>query len=345
MTCNRLRNVARIFLLAAVVMTGCTSNPNGGTGGKGQAGSIPPELRGVWDGRITLSARTGQMTHGRLILGREPILILQGQGKTALIPREQQVAEPHFLQTQRRVAMTFDARVTDGPLKVRSVRVESPFVHGNSPRAAKVTVDLQFEPSPGADLRYTTAAGGEMWQPMALAAVYGQGPRYPYFAYADWRSSPSSSPHSRGDGVRSRASQLAQQLDSYGQWKCLAGDTFTVRPGEVYEWQKAGKNWVGQRLFVFCAHESDDLAIQVGDGGVPFHILNPGTSLDYPAMVIHPYLAGWSNPYFSFQHRYDDPDTALSDQAKAQPVTITLLIFGRSPADRGPGFNFATLPE
>lgn len=338
--------VLHFVLLVAV--GGCASN-SGATVGRGSLASVPDELRGVWDGLITLSTRTAQVNHARLILGKEPVLIIRDNGKVKLIPREQEREPEHFMRPNQRVTVTFDAQPLEGRLAVRKVRAQSPRVDAKGKPESKIMVNIELEPPPGIDPRYAGGAGGEMEKPVPQAAAYGAGPRSPYFAYADWRSPGWNGPSASGasDGLRTRVTRLAKQLNSFGRWKCLAGQTFTVVPGEIYEWERPGNEWVGDRLYAICAHEDDNLAIRVGNKarGAPFHILGSGTLLDYPAMVLSPYLAGWSRHYFSFQHRWDDPDTALDDESRAKPIKVTLLIFGRSLGDQGPGFDFNSLPE
>ena len=318
----------------------------GGGGGGGDA-TVPPELRGVWDGPITLSVRTAEMGHATLILGKESVLIIHGKGKVRLIPQKQKEEAPRFEPKYQRTYTTFKGEPLEGDLTAWKVVVQSPRTMPNGELESKISVYIAIAPAPpGSTPQYRGEAGGELFKPVPLAQAYGQGPRQPYFAYADWRTEGWTGPaESRAeDGVRARVSRVAERLNATGKWKLLAGQTLTIPADAPLNWQASDKQWVGDRLYVFCAHEGDDLAIRVNGGGVPFHIYGAGTPLDYPALVLSPYLDGWSYQSFTLQQYPNDPDAPL-DAAKADPLKVTVLIFGRDLGDQGPGFDFNTLPE
>ena len=328
--------MARLISYWLVILSvGLVAGACAGGGGNNHLAAMPKELRGVWDGRLTIADRP---VDGRLILGKEQVLILGGQ-KVKLIPERQEEMEGHFLQDRQRIQLTFGAKPATGAPTLRKLTIEEQFVRQGDKREKKIHVKID-----SASSRYPGAEGGAMQQPVALAEVYGQGPRAPYFRYEDARAKEPGPASTRG--LRARLKQVVQQLQEHGGWKLLAGETMAIPAEGVLEWQKTGQEWVGERLYVICCHEvSRDVAIQIGNTGVPFHIKTTGSALPFPAMVFHPYLEGWSKPYFGFQQRWDDPDQALAAQAAAKPVTVTLLVFGNSFGDVRNDFSFNSVPE
>ena len=363
---RQVSRMPRALVVLACVSLACAAAAAGGCARKARAvegvtriSSVPDELRGVWFGRISLSNRTGQRADARLILGDDPVLMIRDHSTVRLVPREQKRdpdrvgpgldGRPIVLSKGRRSMLTFATRPIDGETPPWKVRVEST-VDRSGKLEPRIVIYLSIAPLPkGASPEHRGEAGGELRKPVPLAEVYGQGPRYPFFAYKDWRS-PSwggQSNASAPNDVRARVTRLAEELASSGRWKCLAGQTFTVSPGKVYQWAQPTNQWIGDRLYAICAHDGDNLAIQVGNlaRGTPFHIRRAGTLLDYPTLVLSPYLAGWSRHYMEFQHYWEDPDTARKAEANAKPIKVTLLVFGRSFGDQGPGFDFDSLPR
>ena len=350
MTIDAMAKRCCLFLACILVSWAASCAPgmaNFGGGGGGDA-TVPPELRGVWDGPITLSVQTGQTGTATLILGDKSVLIIHGKGKVRLIPQKKELEPEHFLIKHRRTFMTFKGEPLEGDLTAWKVRVESPRMMQNGELESKITTYIAIAPAPpGSTPEYRGEAGGELFKPVPLAAVYGQGPRYPYFAYADWRSDGWTAPadSNKDDGMRARVTRLAERLKSSNNWELLTGGTLIIPADEPFHWQVSDRQWVGERIYVFCAHEDDNLAIRVNGGGVPFHIERAGPTLDYPALLLDPYLDGWSHHSFTLQQYPNDPDAALQDAAKAEPLKVTVLIFGRDPGDQGPGFDFSSLPE